>query len=254
MNRAAIRAPVLLLFVVFLSVTQSLHAREPKKTSRHTHNEDQSNFLGKVLFHSVLAPWAVPYFVARNNRQSMAPQPFVEGCGFFCLSDLERTTPAAVVHVDLDGGYELDGLPYGGLGIRVETQMGLGVSTRQLGYWANAESKSGVAVLGKTDMFYRFATTRWVQFRTGLGLRYLVGPITDAVGVDFLYAVDIQWGKPLASTFEFNAGSVGRSGLAEIRGTLDVYVDRFRIYAGWHQAWFLGEQVNGPILGIGGYL
>ncbi len=144
--------------------------RAKKSTSRRLQSDDEpDNFFLYVL----AAPWTIPYYAARISGQHpvFSDRPFEEGCGLFCLNDDSGTAPQKTFsfHVELDGGYELSGFPFAELAFRLESLFGIGLSTQLTGYREPNAQQVDNALMGKSDLYYRFATSRWVQFRSGLG-------------------------------------------------------------------------------------
>jgi hypothetical protein len=113
--------------------------------------------------------------------------------------------------------------------------------------------------LGQMHVDVRFAQHENVQFRAGAGVR---GRLTEAkpfVGFDALYAVDVFWPRPVATTVEVSGGTLGVNGwAAEVRGTAGYVVGLAELYAGWDGLWVGAprqrtEFLGGPVLGARAY-
>lgn len=226
------------------------------------------------LYYVVLSPFSIPHAVADSMYPvTLAPAatPFERAeCGFYCGYPEEpnaprvKDAPRASLLLDLDGGVTVQGIPNWGLGF--DASLGypaLGVDTRLFLYREMDQGVPDYGLLGKSHLNLRFATFSRVQFQAGLGVRYFAPPNEPtssgksggldhaALGFDFLYAVDIQWARPVDTQIEFGLGNAGAAFVPEIRGTVGAWIGKFRLAAGWDQLWIGGEALGGPLLNVG---
>lgn len=253
-------------------------------TSITIEDDDAAELALVLVYYVLLSPFSIPHHLAHKEgspERVMARRPFeAPGCGLYCplpspgndgrfgegvgqkpeQSDAQQTESSTrPVHdkrarlvLGIEGGIDPAPLPLAAVDLRAMTALGIGVSTRVMGFREQREGDVDLALLGKSHLLYRFATTSHLQFRAGLGARYFATPGLLRAGFDFLYGFDIQWAKPVFSQFEFGLGMVGRAFAPEARGTVGVYLGKAQLYVGWDQNWVGGVPLGGALLGLGG--
>jgi hypothetical protein len=105
---------------------------------------------------------------------------------------------------------------------------------------------------GQTHVTYRFAQSERAQFRAGLGLRHWADDLGSEFGLDFLYGIDIFWGKPVTTSLEATGGWVGSAWAFGARGTVGVVVGNGEVFAGYDATWMGPTASNGPTAYLGG--
>lgn len=243
-------------------------------SSRLSVDDGNIDLVLAAFYYIVLSPFSIPHAVADTMYPvTLAPAkvPFARPeCGFYCGfpedpdAPREKNPPAGSLLLDLDAGVTLQGIPNWGLGFDASLAYpALGIDTRLSLYREMDLGVPDYGLLGKSHINLRFATFPRVQFQAGVGVRYFAPPNEPtssgksggldhaALGFDFLYAVDIQWGRPVDTQLEFGLGNAGSAFVPEIRGTVGAYLGKFRLAAGWNQVWIGGEALGGPIINLG---
>jgi hypothetical protein len=113
---------------------------------------------------------------------------------------------------------------------------------------------------GQTHLTYRFAQSEKAQFRAGVGLRHWADDRGSAFGVDFIYGIDIFWGRPITTSLEATGGWVGDAWAFGARGTIGVVMGNGEVFAGYDATW-MGDAtgmgatayLGGPVVGVRAY-
>jgi hypothetical protein len=75
--------------------------------------------------------------------------------------------------------------------------------------------------------------------------------IRSVFGIDALYGIDIFWIRPLTTSLEMTAGSLGSAWVFEPRATMGVVIGSGEVYAGYDALW-IGSTNGGPTANLGG--
>jgi len=254
-----------------------------------------SAFWGPLFGYLFLSPFWVPHAVVEDgpepaNGWSLVEHPYADGApAYFARVASPRGSPtaeygvwaAAIAEPDAKG-YEVDpdrrrvvGLqlaaegmpPVAGVGrlqasarlqtaYRFELDAGYALYLERGDLVAASSAWSG-AWLGHAHAAYQFARGEHVQFRAGLGMRHWIDAQGSSFGIDFLYGVDIFWGRPVTTSLEFTGGSLGSAWVAEPRGTIGFVLGTGEIFAGYDAVWIGGGRptayLGGPIAGVRAY-
>ena len=100
------------------------------------------------------------------------------------------------------------------------------------------------------DNVVRFAQSEDVQFRSGLGGRFLADSRNSEGGINFTYGADLYVKRPLVISTELDLGTLGSAGVAHLRASVGWQLSDFELYAGWDQLWIGGEPLYGPMIGL----
>ena len=104
--------------------------------------------------------------------------------------------------------------------------------------------------LGDVNLFYRFAQSEYLQFRSGVGMNWLSDRFHTDTGFNFTYAVDWYPIKPLVSSTEVDLGWLGDAGLTHFRTTLGMNWRHAEVFVGWDYYNFSGSELNGLVSGV----
>jgi hypothetical protein len=141
--------------------------------------------------------------------------------------------------------------------LELDTAYGLYLERPDRGSSPGSSPGWSSAWLGHTHAAVQFARGERVQFRAGLGVRHWVDATGSSVGIDFLYGIDIFWGRPVTTSLEVTAGSVGHAWVVEPRGTVGFMVGDIEPFAGYDAVWIGGAgptaYLGGPVLGARAY-
>lgn len=85
----------------------------------------------------------------------------------------------------------------------------------------------------------------------GLGARQWIDAAGSVFGIDALYGIDIFWIRPLTTSLEMTAGSLGSAWVFEPRATMGVVIGFGEVYAGYDALW-IGSTNGGPTANLGG--
>jgi hypothetical protein len=228
--------------------------------------------LGSLILEFLLAaPFSVPYQLLEPGRGpacgwSFARAPFAHTsdgylepapCAAVAASEGSETWPRRIPgsrqfagQASLEGLTAIDG-SYGRAGGRARflTAFRLEADAAFVGYFA-PQGQASAGWLGQTHVDVRFAQDERLQFRAGMGVRerFVGGGVS--VGFDALYAVDVLWPRPVATTLEISGGSLGVNGWAvEVRSTVGYVVGVVEVYAGWDAVWLGAPQTQAEYLG-----
>jgi hypothetical protein len=114
------------------------------------------------------------------------------------------------------------------------------------------------AWLGAAHLTYRFAESDHVHFRAGAGIKHWVDPGGWALGPDFVYGIDIFWGRPMTTSLEASAGLLGKGWSTGARASVGVMIGQAELYAGYDGVWIGSPRqptafLGGPVAGFRAY-
>lgn len=240
----------------------SQHARQQQTTTGGSVSEESSSGAGAVLLYVLLAPWSLPYALLDDPCYArFAPYPYADDPGHLrpwieragCEEVGVISGRRSAMQTELEGGYVLHHVVAGSVGVRVQFPRRMELLGR-ITYRNDLRARPHEQALGGTlDLAVRFAQSRSLDFRTGLGLRTFA--LHEALyGVDFMYGMDVYGERPIMAHIELHAGTLGKAGSAQARLTVGVQLWKLELYAGYDHTVFWREQqktrLGGPVLGL----
>lgn len=151
--------------------------------------------------------------------------------------------------------YDWDGLHLPGVDALLETTlpMRLGVETGWTTYIEPLPGMLDHLTIGDLNLTIRFAQSRRVEFRSGLGARLMIDRGDVAGGFNFTYGFDVYPARPVVVSASIDLGNLGRAFYLEGKGTLGMALRGMEIFAGY-DATRIGDVVlHGPVAGIRGW-
>lgn len=137
------------------------------------------------------------------------------------------------VRVALEDGNDFNGLNRLGAHAVVDTAWRFGLRTDWDWYHERLRNGGGDdALLGNTNVMFRFAQCDWLQMYAGVGCRAMEDRRTDRWGFNFTYGAEAFPVWPLVLATSIDLGNLGEAFVVQVRGT-----------AGW--AWRHGEVFVG---------
>jgi hypothetical protein len=104
--------------------------------------------------------------------------------------------------------------------------------------------------LGDVNIVFRFAQSKRIQMRTGVGGRYMVDGLGASFGVNFTYGADLYPVYPLVFSTVIDFGSLDRAFVLHARGSVGAVFRSFEAFAGWDVLQVGDAVVHGPLVGI----
>jgi hypothetical protein len=219
-----------------------------------------------MLAYMILLPWAVPHAVAeggsgpeafaRRCLTSYAAQPFEGGPGILrdgCTPALEGRKPVKFA-LAAESGYQLQQVVPVSVSARLLLPLRLDLDLRVDGLQEVAPHDHTRALMGTAHLNFRFAQSKHVDMRTGIGPR-LFQLDASRWGLDIFYALDIYGTRPFVSRIELHAGSLGGALAGQVRATLGWMFGPTEVYAGYDHTHVSdrhgpGTSLGGPIAGV----
>jgi hypothetical protein len=218
-------------------------------------DDDDLGVLFLYLTYKLMAsPWQVPRLYDDPRLERYALYPYADGPGLLRQNDDELLGESrkVAVQMDVESGYQLQGVVPGSFALRVQLPRRFELSSRVSLLSDLRETPVERAVSTTTHVLYRHAQTSRAEFRSGLGVRSFTFNEVSA-GVDFMYAIDAYLSRWSVLRIEMHLGSLGRAFAGEARATLGIMVKRCELYAGYDQTVFSGNgttRLGGPIAGL----
>jgi hypothetical protein len=104
--------------------------------------------------------------------------------------------------------------------------------------------------MGTGHISYRFAQSQAVQFRAGIGPRFLVTPDDSELGFDTVYSFDAFIHDPLVLSGSIGLGSVGRAFVSDFRIQLGFVFSGVELYGGYEHVQIGHAPLGGPLAGL----
>jgi len=104
--------------------------------------------------------------------------------------------------------------------------------------------------LGDANLTFLFAQSDKVQFRTGLGCRWLADDGESDFGINFLYGGDFYPVKPLIVSTCLELGNLGSAFVVHGRATAGAILSRFEFFGGYDWLRIGTVDLHGPVVGV----
>ena len=243
-----------------------------------------AELLAVASFYAVTSPWWVPNTALESKRAPgaesdvrFASYPYADGHEGHLLEPVASTLPsedseetqqagpeqpskqkpahprggpvAAVLGAEAGMGPS-DGIIRLGLAGRVMFPTRFDLTTEWSQFRERNAQGEDRMLLGRELVSIRFAESKQLVFRSGLGLQHLVDQRGAEHGVDFTWGFEAFPIKPLVFSLEGDIGSVGRSLTLGARGRLGVMIGRMEVSLGYHQRSIGSVALGGPYFGL----
>lgn len=214
-------------------------------------------FFGRMVLHTLAFPWLLPLHMADDPcLDGFAAHPHELGPGLalstICAPEVAPAARTVLWELGVESGYLLQRVAPATASARVQLPLRLELDTRLSVLRDLAEQPAEHAWTLSSHVAYRFARSRRVDFRTGIGVRVFSFDVTSA-GVDLLYGIDAYLGRIAIARIELHAGTLARSFAAEARATLGFMVGKVELYAGYDHTVIANQRsarLGGPIAGL----
>lgn len=266
-------------------------------------DEDESSDCGEFCEAFVRwmlgAPWTVPYELLREEPSphfAYARYPYQGGPGYlrawvpgeapqppdfevYPRSPSHPTSPPSgtrtwALTTALEAGSNFSGVRQAGATARLFTPLPLELEARFYYFVEqstvtdaeqNVKPESDWASLSNLNLSFRFAATRSVQFRTGIGYQHwfedqesqseeaLTVAERHRPGFQFHYGFDAYPGRPVTLSGEARVGNLGAALVLEARGTLGAALGPVELFGGYQALNIGGIGLGGPLVGVRGY-
>jgi hypothetical protein len=203
------------------------------------------------------SPFMIPSLLIGDNHDHFTEfpdYPYADGVPGSILIDSEfkgttQSVKGTVQTFAIPGSSDLD--RFGGR-LLLENADRIGIDT-ETDYWLQTHRHGGPdhAWNGDFNVVYRFAESRTMEWRAGVGFNWLVDQTDPAFGVNFTYGIDWYPRKPWTVSSVIDWGMIGNSTLFHNRTTAGVMVGRTELYAGYDYFQLGTANFHGPVAGIG---
>ena len=240
-------------------------------------DDDISPETVRAFLNIVFFPWSIPHIVLENSALpevanysrclTAFQRPYAQGAGILRNACDEDTSgeKQAMLALSSESGFmfspgspntgQVQGVVPASFAARLLLPQRLELSGRI--DWLRDVATKDTAFMNTAHVVYRFAQSKHVDFRTGLGPRYFKLDVARW-GVDLLYGMDVYGRRPIVFRMELHAGFMGpeaNTGFAQARGTLGGMIGRAELYAGYDHTYLsdgrgAGVKLGGPIAGV----
>ena len=224
---------------------------------RHRQHDDDADLMLLDMAGRALAfPWVIPRWFDDPRLSRYAAYPYAHGPALLRESDAQTSEEAAstdvLLQLDAETGFLLEGVVPASFALRLLLPHRFELSSRVSLLNDVYQADQSMAAASTSHVAVRYAQTRRVEFRTGLGARmFTLGTLTW--GVDLLYAVDAYLSRWSVLRVELHAGTLGSAFAGQARATVGVMIKRCELYAGYDHTAFLGNgktTLGGPVAGL----
>lgn len=241
--------------------------RSSRSSSSGWTRDDDDDGDGEWFLKVLGFPWSIPRAsletstlpeVGAANRclGSFALRPYANGPGILRSACDEETSDEkrAAFALASESGFLLQGVVPASLTARLLLPKRMELSGRIDWLYDVLSRSRDQGWMNSAHLVVRFAQSKRVDFRTGLGPRYFKLDETRW-GIDLLYGVDVYGKRPIVLRVELHAGILGDAGLGQARATLGCFVGKAELYAGYDHTYLadskgLGVPLGGPIAGV----
>lgn len=214
------------------------------------------SLIGSIFFYSVTSPFWVPRGLTEDR--TFASAHFLEfpyADGIEASMALEPTVKPPVypwlLRTSVDYGSDFDSLAIARGHFLLDTSTRWGIDG-EVNYRREDLKHAGHDDLwtGDANLLFRFAQSPCLQFRTGIGMNWLVDEAQSDLGFNFTYSSDWYPTDPLVFSSEMDWGWIGDAGLFHFRLTAGVQHDRLEVYTGYDYFDLGSTQINTLVGGL----
>jgi hypothetical protein len=223
-----------------------------------------------LAFYILTSPWWLPYHLTddRYGRTWAYPShPYangIDGYTRFRGVSRPRTLPdggqllgqSGALRLRVEGGVLTSGGPFDQnlqritLAARASTNFRLEIGTEWTLWTEKLVGGVDHLWLGKADATILFAQSENVQFRSGLGFRFMVDEHGTVPGMNFIYGLDIYPVSPLVISAQAELGSIGGALAGQVRISAGVMLGPVEVFAAYDRLAVNNLVFGGPTVGV----
>lgn len=232
--------------------------------------DDAGNDLRDRIFEQIIvAPYALPHILLNDDYAVSGyflPYPFAHDQRGYMLIDPtesfhfhhESTQPDLfadaspwMVRLALEESNDFDGLNRLNGHLLLDTTYRLGLQASWSYLHERLEgNRADDSQLGDVNLVYRFAQNKWVQVRSGLGVRIMTDNHATHYGWNFNYSGDLFPIKPLILSTSLDVGTLGEAWVVRARQTAGVSFREWEMYLGYDFLRIGSTNLQGPVIGL----
>lgn len=231
---------------------------DPEVHRERTGDEESQSLLGEILTVYLLAPFTVPNELLGDKlhqRGTYLLTPYRNGLpGAMVIARQGEVAPDSksfLLRLSFEASSDFHDLHRVSGRLLLDTSSRLGLSAG----WMRLHERGGAGRsdemgLGDINLLYRFAQSERVQFRSGIGTRFLVDHGSTRFGFNFTYGADYFPARPLVFSSVIDAGTLGSAGVFHGRLTGGITRSGWEIFAGYDYLRIGRAELQGPVLGL----
>jgi len=201
---------------------------------------------------AVSSPYWAPYAWLGDSfdREGQFPlYPYFQGDGFLCFDECGREFRPWAVETQFEYGTAFRDIEKFGLYARLSTAQRFDFDIRWDEWTEERRLTTDHLSLGRFNALFRFAQSRRVLMRSGLGINWMVGQ-DAAAGVNFHYGAQFFPAEPFVASAEINWGTLGYASEFEARATLGLLWRGCEIYSGFDWTFIGKADLHAAIFGL----
>lgn len=235
----------------------------PKSSTEDPFAPTTDSFEGMAVLLLVTAPFTVPPFFLNDNYSSKGvflSYPYAEKWdGVMQMEpglEKEGKTPDTwsrlmSLRVAAENGNDFTGLNRVGLVFLADTMTRLGIGGSVNFYEEKRDNlPPDQLTIGDVNVLFRFAQSQHWQWRTGLGFRWMHDHTQTDYGFNFVYGFEWFPHEPLTLGMQFEAGTLGNTGVIRCTSRMGFNWKHAEIYAGYDYLQIGGTELHGPMIGL----
>lgn len=234
--------------------------RRHHRHSRDGHCDDDDDdgwneLLGRIFFVGATSPFWAPRSALDDDSfdpGTFARYPYLHGMDGYMSTKFEHATDEYPWLLRLRTEYLSNLNNYSRVGGQVlfDTACRLGIDSEFNYHNERSPQFADRLWTGDVNLLFRFAQSRKMQLRTGIGLNWLSDEIGTDTGFNFTYSGDWFPRDPWIISMEIDWGKLGAATLFHGRVTAGVQFHRFEIYTGYDYFDLGSTEINSLISGL----
>ncbi|MFO0815909.1 MAG: hypothetical protein U0796_22040 [Gemmatales bacterium] len=153
--------------------------------------------------------------------------------------------------VSVENGNDFMGLNRVGIQFLADTMLRLGIGGSVNFYEEKRDNlPPDQLTIGDVNVLFRFAQSQHWQWRTGLGFRWMHDHTQTDYGFNFVYGFEWFPHEPLTLGMQFEAGTLGNTGVIRCTSRMGFNWKHAEIYAGYDYLQIGGTELHGPMIGL----
>jgi hypothetical protein len=241
-----------------------------EKSSRSTDPCDDGldgellGFCGQLFAYVIASPFYVPPMLFGDHYDTpgtFVAYPYAVGWGGSMqpgleVNRVEGATPFEwerrfTFRASVEEGNNFDGLNRVGLTFLADsfTRFGIGGGVHFYEEKRTTQSPDQLAI-GDVNLLFRFAQSERVQFRTGLGARFLNDDVRTDWGWNFVYGAEAYPFEPLSWSWQLETGTLGNAWVFRATTRLGFVWKNSEAYVGYDYLRIGHAELQGPMVGL----
>lgn len=222
-----------------------------------------------LAFYVLTSPWWLPFYAtgdAYGRTWAFAEHPYAHSQGYAQFAGVSRPRnvgagrqllgQSAALRLRAEGGVLTSDGPFDSnlqrvtLGARLSTNFRLELGTEWTLWSEQLVGGMDQLWLGKLEATILFAQSERVQFRSGLGFRFLVDEEGTVPGMNFIYGMDIYPFNPLILSVQADIGNVGAALATQLRASAGILIHGVELFVAYDRLAVNDLVFGGPTVGI----